>query len=556
MAPRRAAGVTSPAVAAHRGMTSTGVRSSRTAATATAGQRALQERGAPLTDDDQGGRRTPRRTRAGHVRGHAPTALPQRAPPRRKGTAPSSPKLQRAHSCTVLVRVATAARSAAYQTADAVDREARQRPGQLLPRPRGGAGRSRLERGDAASRTTTSAEPSRRGGGRASSRARSGSTGEVEADGAEGRCSTSRRRRTCSISRRRRRKVPGYDLTFSAPKSVSVVFGIAEPDVQRRVLEAHRVAVDAALAYLEREAVRVRRGQGGRQVIEADGLLAAAFDHRTSRAGDPQLHTHVLIANQSRGVDGRWSALDGRLLYSHAKTAGYVYQAVLRAQVTERVGLGWAPRAQGVGEIAGVPAEVLKAFSRRRAEIEAELERLGTSGRTAAQVATLATRRAKDYRVSPEKLMPQWRARVGGARVRAARADRRCSSAGRCPSRGSSSRSCSPSCVSPSGMTAQRSTFSRRDLLQVLAERSDPSERGDGGRAAADGRRVPGVGRGRAGHGGRGAALLGPGAGREGARDRRARDAVRRAEARPDRDRRTGSSRRCGGVRRCRASSA
>ena len=146
-----------------------------------------------------------------------------------------------------------------------------------------------------------------------------------------------------------RRKVPGYDLTFSAPKSVSVVFGIAEADVQRRVMGAHRVAVDAALAYLEREAVRVRRGQGGRQVIEADGLLAAAFDHRTSRAGDPQLHTHVLIANQSRGVDGRWSALDGRLLYSHAKTAGYVYQAVLRAQITERVGLGWAPRAQGWG---------------------------------------------------------------------------------------------------------------------------------------------------------------------------------------------------------------
>ena len=78
--------------------------------------------------------------------------------------------------------------------------------------------------------------------------------------------------------------------------------------------------------------------------------MAAAFDHRTSRAGDPQLHTHVLIANQSRGVDGRWSALDGRLLYRHAKTAGYVYQAVLRAEVTERVGrrldaagaAGWA----------------------------------------------------------------------------------------------------------------------------------------------------------------------------------------------------------------------
>lgn len=146
-------------------------------------------------------------------------------------------------------------------------------------------------------------------------------------------------------------------------------------------------------------------------MIEAAGLIAAAFDHRTSRAGDPQLHTHVLIANQSRGIDGRWSALDGRLIYRHAKTAGYVYQAVLRAEVTARLGVGWTRREQGVGEIAGVPSEVLRIFSRRRAEIEQELERLGASGRIAAQVATLATRRAKDYRVSPETLMPEWRAR-------------------------------------------------------------------------------------------------------------------------------------------------
>jgi conjugative relaxase-like TrwC/TraI family protein len=151
------------------------------------------------------------------------------------------------------------------------------------------------------------------------------------------------------------RKVPGYDLTFSAPKSVSVVFGIAEAGTQRLVLDAHRIAVDSALVYLEREAVRLRRGRGGHRVIEAAGLLAAAFDHRTSRAGDPQLHTHVLIANQSRGIDGRWSALDGRLVYRHAKTAGYVYQAVLRAEVTQQLGVGWTRREQGVGEIAGVP---------------------------------------------------------------------------------------------------------------------------------------------------------------------------------------------------------
>src|SRR4051812_27731806 len=150
-----------------------------------------------------------------------------------------------------------------------------------------------------------------------------------------------------------RRSVPGYDLTFSAPKSVSVVFGIAEADVRDAVLGAHRTAVDAALAYVEREAVRVRRGHGGKRQLETDGFVAAAFDHRTSRAGDPQLHSHVLVANRSRGVDGRWSALDGRLLYRHAKTAGFVYQAVLRSELTRRLDVGWAQRMNGVGEIAG-----------------------------------------------------------------------------------------------------------------------------------------------------------------------------------------------------------
>lgn len=145
------------------------------------------------------------------------------------------------------------------------------------------------------------------------------------------------------------KKVPGYDLTFSAPKSVSVVFGIAERDTQQLVLDAHRIAVDSALAYIEQEAVRVRRGQDGHRVIGADGLLAAAFDHRTSRAGDPQSHTHVLIANTSRGDDGRWSALDGRLIYAHAETAGYVYQAILRAELSARIDVGWTARAQGVG---------------------------------------------------------------------------------------------------------------------------------------------------------------------------------------------------------------
>src|ERR1044072_1488097 len=94
---------------------------------------------------------------------------------------------------------------------------------------------------------------------------------------------------------------------------------------------------------MERAAAAVRRGHGGALVEEASGLVAAAFRHRTSRAGDPQLHTHVLVANLGRGVDGRWSALDGRRLYAEARTASFVYQAVLRGEMTRAVGVECTP---------------------------------------------------------------------------------------------------------------------------------------------------------------------------------------------------------------------
>ena len=114
-------------------------------------------------------------------------------------------------------------------------------------------------------------------------------------------------------------QVAGYDSTFSAPKSVSLLFGLGEGDVREQVRAAHDRAVREAFAYLERSAAAVRRGAGGTRVEPADGFVAAAFRHRTSRAGDPQLHTHVLVANLAQGPDGRWSAVDGRRLYAHAR---------------------------------------------------------------------------------------------------------------------------------------------------------------------------------------------------------------------------------------------
>ena len=134
-----------------------------------------------------------------------------------------------------------------------------------------------------------------------------------------------------------------------------------------------------ALGYLEREAGEVRRGKDGRDRLPGGGFVAAAFRHRTSRAGDPQLHTHVLVANMTRGSDGRWSALDGRQLYLQAKTAGTLYQAALRDQLAP-LGLAWVLHPNGTAEIDGIPRSVLRGFSRRREQIEAELAAHGAVG--------------------------------------------------------------------------------------------------------------------------------------------------------------------------------
>ena len=155
---------------------------------------------------------------------------------------------------------------------------------------------------------------------------------------------------------------------------------------------------------MEREACRARRGRGGAIVVQGQGYIAAAFRHRASRAGDPLLHTHVVVANATRAADGRWTALHGQLLYRHAKTAGFLYQSVLRAELTERLHVRWNAVEHGTADIAGVPREVIEHFSQRRAELLAHMAARGERSVRAAQNATLETRRRKDYDVPAERL--------------------------------------------------------------------------------------------------------------------------------------------------------
>jgi ATP-dependent exoDNAse (exonuclease V) alpha subunit len=142
------------------------------------------------------------------------------------------------------------------------------------------------------------------------------------------------------------------------------------------------------------------------------GFVAAAYQHRTSRAQDPHLHTHVIVANMTRSPDGEWRALDGRAILEHYRiAAGYLYQCQLRFELSRSLGVEWQQPENGMAEIAGVPDEVVKAFSQRRAQVLDYLERRGTSGFYAAKVAAIETRDRKEP-VDLPRLREEWQARA------------------------------------------------------------------------------------------------------------------------------------------------
>jgi conjugative relaxase-like TrwC/TraI family protein len=217
----------------------------------------------------------------------------------------------------------------------------------------------------------------------------------------------------------------GYDVTLSAPKSVSVLMGLGDPQVAGQVRAAHSAALTEAIGLLETLSARAARGhQGDGQLaprIATSGVIAAAFEHHTSRAEDPQLHTHVLLLNLTQGVDGRWSALDSRTLHRQATTASYLYQHRLRAELTARLGVRWTAVDRGVAEIDGIPTDVRRLFSTRRRQIEAHLAAhpsqlpeaarrgrgRGRWAQLAARAACLITRPAKQH-TAPQTRQARW----------------------------------------------------------------------------------------------------------------------------------------------------
>lgn len=190
-------------------------------------------------------------------------------------------------------------------------------------------------------------------------------------------------------------------------------------------MEAHRAAVEAALSCMERFACWARRGKGVATFVPGQGFLAAAYVHRSSCAGDPQPHTHVLVANATLGPDGRWSRLYHPAIYEHARTASYLYAAHLRHELTLRLGVEWEPVHNGLADIRGFSTDELRTFSTRRAEILAAVGE-GASAQ-AMRVAALETRQAKDRDLTDESMREGWPVRaeeLGLARETISRAPR------------------------------------------------------------------------------------------------------------------------------------
>src|SRR5215204_1491436 len=222
--------------------------------------------------------------------------------------------------------------------------------------------------------------------------------------------------------------VGGYDLTFSPVKSVSTLWAIADPQVTAKIEQAHHAAVAAALRFIEDHALYTREGTGGVRQVNVTGLVACSFTHRDSRAGDPDLHTHVAVANKVQTLSGRWLSIDGRVLHAAAVAVSETYNTGLEHHLIASLGVRFAERPgrdrskRPVREIVGVDPALNQRWSRRRQVIEVRRAELATTfarnhGRPPSRVEMLqlaqqATLETRDRKHEPRTLTEQrsiWR---------------------------------------------------------------------------------------------------------------------------------------------------
>jgi len=273
-----------------------------------------------------------------------------------------------------------------------------------------------------------------------------------------------------------RNAMPAFDVVLRPTKSVSVLYGLGDPATGRAVLAAHHAGLAEAVAYLD-EHLGTRRGHGGVEHVSGQGMLAVGFDHRTSREGDPLLHTHLLVANRIQGPDGRWTALDGRDLYRHRLAADTIYRAAYQRELSRFMGVEWtAADTHGNRELQGMCEDLIRWFSKRTGQIDAELDRLAADGRERTprlvKWAVQASRKPKQHE-APDTLYDRWRHEAAerghdpDSLVRAV--------TGRTPDRDQDQTVSNAvtgqlldRLADPDGLTMHASTFTRPDVLVAL----------------------------------------------------------------------------------------
>jgi conjugative relaxase-like TrwC/TraI family protein len=268
--------------------------------------------------------------------------------------------------------------------------------------------------------------------------------------------------------------MPGWDLVLRPIKDVSVLYALGDDRSRRAAREANWVGVAAAVAYLDGQ-VGTRRGRGGAEHVGGEGLLAVGFTHRTSRAGDPLLHTHLVIVNRTLGPDGQWRTLDSRDLLAHRQATDAIYRAAYQTELSRTLGIRWGePDRWGNRAIEGMPEGLVRAFSKRHEQITAELERLEREdGRLRTgwlvQYVAHATRPPKTHD-TPETLYERWQqeARELGIDLErlvgqvTGRHERHPALDGRTVGR------VFDQLAGPDGLTEHASTFARHDVVVAL----------------------------------------------------------------------------------------
>ena len=226
-------------------------------------------------------------------------------------------------------------------------------------------------------------------------------------------------------SKKHQTAIAGFDLVFTPSKSVSIAWGLGDKQLRKDIEAAHEHAIQDVVRHLESNVVMTRRGHNGiRQIDTKSGVIGTKFRHYDSRAGDPNLHDHVVIANRVEGADDKWSSIDGRVLYQYGVECSELYNSKVQEYVTQLTGLQFEPRMQNgkpIHEIVGISDETIRAFSSRRGDISAELDKVkekfvADNGYEPsekqliklAQQATLATRPAKSEARSLEDLHTEW----------------------------------------------------------------------------------------------------------------------------------------------------